>query len=83
MKKLYALLLTLFVISPAYAGTDYKCVNDCTSKGYQYQYCLELCSYNTTPQVPQRSTPRIDYKCVNDCTQKGYQYQYCVQQCSY
>lgn len=25
--------------------TDFKCVSDCTAKGYQYQLCRQRCSY--------------------------------------
>jgi len=25
--------------------TDFKCMNDCTSRGYMYEYCEKRCSY--------------------------------------
>ncbi len=73
---------------PAFAGTDYKCVSDCTQQGYLYTYCQSRCSYSEPSFVP---TPApvfpqphgTDYKCVSDCTQRGYQYTYCQQACGY
>lgn len=86
MKKF--ILLALFLISPAMAATDFQCVNDCTSKGYMYNYCTDRCSYSTGYDQPQqtRQPQRIkqtDYKCLSDCTARGYMYNYCQQQCSY
>lgn len=85
-------LLSLIVFSSgASAATDYQCMNDCTNKGYMYQFCTSRCSYDSSPQQvqpqapiyqPQR-TPQTDYQCLNNCTAKGYMYQYCQQQCSY
>lgn len=31
--------------APRARSTDYKCMSDCSSLGYQYGYCKELCSY--------------------------------------
>ena len=88
MRALVMLAISLsFVASPCVAATDYKCVSDCTSRGYQYNYCTAQCSYETPglPTSPQPSvTPHgTDYKCLNNCTAKGYMYQYCQQICSY
>jgi hypothetical protein len=53
MKKriLNALLLVSF-LAVVYSGyiaaryVDYKCLNECTSEGYMYGYCWDVCSYN-------------------------------------
>lgn len=46
MKKLLATLLLIASTSAlAYQSTDYTCLNDCTARGYMYQYCQQLCSY--------------------------------------
>jgi len=96
MNRIAITLTLLAIATAANAGTDYQCVNDCTRKGYMYQYCQSLCSYDDnpsrqqpvqpqnpyqTPQLPR--APQTDYQCVNDCTNKGYLYQYCQQRCSY
>jgi hypothetical protein len=95
----YAILLIgLFVCSAvstdAFVKVDYKCVKDCTAKGYTYSYCYSSCLYDDNPyqqqqpiseqnkyQKPQKS--RIDHKCLNDCKARGYVDQFCQQQCSY
>lgn len=93
MNRIAIALAQLVFASASNAGTDYQCVNDCTGKGYMYQYCQSRCSYDDNPsrqrpiqpqnpfQMPQ--IPQTDYKCVSDCTSKGYLYQYCQQRCSY
>ena len=93
MKRLLACLL-LFNLSGAFAVTDYQCVNDCTARGHQYQFCTSQCSTGeaqppqTLPQNPdpwndaQKHT-QTDYQCMNACTAKGYQYQLCQSKCSY
>lgn len=86
MKRLLIAILLTPIFS--FAQTDYQCVNDCTGKGYQYQFCTSKCSFNEQTQLYQQ-TPQIqpikqtDYACVNDCTKKGYQYQFCTSRCSY
>ena len=49
MKKLIvAVLLVLAVAATAWARykqIDYKCVSDCLAQGYQYGYCIRVCSY--------------------------------------
>lgn len=69
--------LSLIVFaSSASAATDYQCVNDCTGKGYMYQYCTSICSYDSSPQQiqpqqqaptyqPQR-IPQTDFQCLNN-----------------
>lgn len=92
MFRVFVLLLSLTLAVPALAATDYQCMNDCTNRGYMYQYCKSRCSYDTTPQWEQPlqqnpyNTPRIpqtDYQCLYDCTSKGYLYQFCKERCSY
>lgn len=73
-------LLFLLLTNNAFALTDYQCVNDCTARGYMYNYCTEKCSYGDREPFKIKQT---DYKCVNDCTRQGYQYQYCTNICSY
>lgn len=84
MRKLIGLVLALSGAG-AFAGVDYSCVNDCTAKNYQYNYCVQACSFDDPWQTPQQQ-PRqkqTDYVCVNDCTKRGYLYNYCVERCSY
>ena len=94
MAKIFVLFLLLFLLTgTAVAATDFKCMNNCTSQGYLYNYCLSQCSYDNSPQTYQPQTnqqqpqlqrvPQTDFKCVSDCTSKGYQYGYCKDRCSY
>jgi len=90
MKKLFIALLSLISLSASaenfvVAQVDYTCINNCSSKGYQYGYCQSICSYNDNNQSYSQPQPvkQIDYACVNDCTNKGYQYQYCTSKCSF
>ena len=89
MPKVMFIILFLVIASVSYAGTDYQCVNNCTAKGYLYQYCTSQCSYNdSSPRQSQdpytiTPVPRTDYQCVSDCTAKGYLYQLCKERCSY
>ena len=79
MTKLTLLFVLLSSLTaPAFAITDYTCVNDCTSKGYMYSVCVSKCSASDNPS-PNRQT---DYTCVNDCTAQGYLYGVCVGKCS-
>jgi hypothetical protein len=70
-------------------GTDYKCVTDCTSQGYQYALCQARCSYPDSVAPSPYSPPAqvrphgTDFQCVNSCTQQGYQYAFCHAKCSY
>lgn len=97
-KYLIALPLLIASISAyAFPQTDYQCVNNCTSQGYQYGLCLSRCTWDNSPQPqpqpqpqmqpqPQFQAPKIkqtDYMCVNKCTSQGYQYGLCVDRCSY
>ena len=49
MKKVIMVVLILSVCSVAYAfricQTDWNCVSDCTSSGYQWGYCKSICSW--------------------------------------
>jgi hypothetical protein len=96
MLKVILVLLVSAIAGVAYGGTDYQCVNNCTGKGYLYQYCMSQCSYDDNPHQQQPSsplqsqnpytitpTPQTDYKCLSDCTSKGYLYQLCKERCSY
>lgn len=38
----------LFFSITVYAAVDYTCMNNCSSQGYQYQYCKEACSFSTS-----------------------------------
>ena len=85
MKKLILIITLLVLPVPAFAMTDYACVNDCTSKGYMYQYCTEKCSYGTDAVQPPPliQIPRYDFLCISNCQAKGYMYMYCQQVCKY
>ncbi|QLQ24607.1 MAG: hypothetical protein HZT41_06875 [Dechloromonas sp.] len=39
-----------FSAATAFAGTDFTCVADCQSRGYQYQLCMQRCSYGDSLQ---------------------------------
>jgi hypothetical protein len=45
MKRALLSLALLLASQLALAATDYKCMSDCTSSGYQYSYCKRICSY--------------------------------------
>lgn len=68
-------------------GTDFRCVNDCTSKGYQYALCQSKCSYPdpivARPPTNYAGIHGTDFQCVGNCTRNGYQYQLCLNRCSY
>ena len=50
MKKLILLTFLLtFTYTTAHAATDFRCVNDCTRRGYMYQFCVQNCSYDSAP----------------------------------
>jgi hypothetical protein len=95
----YAILLIgLFVCNAvstdAFVKVDYKCVADCTAKGFTYSYCYSSCLYDDNQHQQQQLVSEqkkhqksqkspIDYKCLNDCKARGYMDQFCKQQCSY
>ena len=91
------MLIGLFVCSTvstdAFLKVDYKCVSECTAKGFTYSYCYSSCLYDDNPQQkqqviseqkkhPKSQKTQIYYKCVNDCKARGYVEQFCKQQCS-
>jgi hypothetical protein len=39
-----ALVITIVKVY-AYCSTDFKCMNDCLSRGYLYGYCKNACSW--------------------------------------
>lgn len=82
----YLIIFTLMYSNVALSDTDYACVNDCTSKGYQYGLCTERCSFGNDNQFSSPQPQQIkqtDYQCVEDCTSKGYQYNLCTDRCSF
>lgn len=56
------LLMFGFFLSAAnvYAGTDMRCVNDCTSRGYQYRLCMQRCSFDSNGNAGQATQPAYD-----------------------
>jgi hypothetical protein len=83
---IFALLLLQTGIASALAGTDFKCMSDCTQNGYLYNYCQSHCSYDDpipTPAPPIPQPHGTDFKCMTDCSQRGYLYSYCQQTCGY
>jgi hypothetical protein len=52
------LLIGLFVCNAvstdAFVKVDYKCVKDCTAKGYTYSYCYSSCLYDDKPYQQQQ-----------------------------
>jgi hypothetical protein len=52
MRTVTILTIVSVSIGTAFAGTDYKCMNDCQGRGYLYQYCSERCSYNDGGDSP-------------------------------
>jgi len=72
-------------------GTDYRCVQNCTSQGYMYNLCLSKCSYPDVQPAPGYGTSPggnytghgTDYRCVQQCTSQGYMYALCQNRCSF
>jgi hypothetical protein len=96
MTKLIIAATLVATATLANAATDYQYLNDCTGRGYMYQYCMSRCSYDdktnraqpVQPQNPYQvpympRMPQTDFKCLNECAQKGYMYQFCQERCSY
>ena len=96
MRLTHLLLLTTALASPAFAATDYSCLNNCTARGMSYGYCQSACSYDNNPQqaqptigpndgylIPAQKIPQTDYNCLSNCSNAGSGYQYCKQACSY
>lgn len=93
--KLATLLILLAASSSEAATTDFKCMNDCSQRGYMYTYCHQQCTvqdqqpYQWQPLQPvapptnQPQQKQIDYQCMNNCTNAGYQYGFCQSKCSY
>ena len=84
--KIVLLAFALATSLNAFSQTDYQCVNDCTTQGYQYGLCTDRCTINDSNQFnsPQiQPAKQIDYQCVNDCSAKGYQYNLCTNRCSF
>lgn len=55
LAPLMAAVLSCSVPSLAHGETDYKCLNDCTGGGHQYNFCQQRCSYdpsNSSSQNP-------------------------------
>lgn len=46
MRRQLVALFGALTFSAAFGATDFSCMGNCQSKGYQYQLCLEHCSYN-------------------------------------
>jgi len=59
--KSFIILICLLACgyTTAHAETDYKCLNNCTRRGYLYQLCLEQCSFGEQQQNQQNN--RIPY----------------------
>lgn len=94
MRYILILIALIPINSLAFKQTDFACMADCASKGYQYNFCQAQCSFETAPNTtyqyqpmpPMQQMPPIkqtDYKCVTDCTSKGYMYNYCTSVCSF
>ena len=87
MRNIFILIALIPLNALAFKQTDYACVSDCSSKGYQYNFCQAQCSYETSPNNGgyqfQQHIKQTDYKCVSDCTAKGYMYNYCTNLCSF
>jgi hypothetical protein len=99
MIRLIIALASLAVAQSALAATEWNCVNACRRGGFQWQYCVQQCSYDDNPYSQQRMQPQqpqqpeqlprkqrarqTEWNCVNACTQRGFLRNYCVQQCSY
>lgn len=85
--KIFILMISSLIYSAVViAQTDYQCVSDCTSKGYQYNLCNNKCSFNEDNSFtlkPLEQQKQTDYQCVTDCTNKGYQYNLCTERCSF
>lgn len=45
MDKLLVVIFGAFISFAVYGATDFVCVSDCQNRGYQYQLCVNRCSY--------------------------------------
>ena len=45
--KIIIFLLLILSVIIARRLIDYNCVNNCVKQGYLYNYCLQVCSYNS------------------------------------
>ncbi len=48
MNIFLGLCLGILIAPLAFAGTDFTCMSDCQTRGYQYQLCSERCSYGVS-----------------------------------
>jgi len=74
MLKIIIVVFILALSGFAYAATDYTCLNDCTQRGYMYNYCLERCSYNDHSQTPLQLPQQLPHqqKSLTDSFSEGY-----------
>lgn len=70
----------LLVGATSFAGTDYKCMQDCLEQGSLYGYCQRKCSYDDAPPPQVKQT---DFQCMQNCMDRGYLYGYCQSRCSF
>lgn len=86
-------LLAATISTSALAITDFTCVSNCQSQGYQYGLCKSRCSTDDENR-PARNNfdlnsaqpnkiKQTDFNCVNACTNGGTMWAVCKDRCSY
>ena len=58
---------------------DATCANDCASRGYDPEYCGNVCWIPAVDQA--RPGPPADWRCVIACRDRGGTYQDCRPRC--
>ena len=48
MNRLPIALFATITSASVFGAVDATCLSDCQTRGYQYQLCLERCSFNST-----------------------------------
>jgi hypothetical protein len=91
MNRIHIALLLAIISSPANAGFDYVCLEDCANEGNTFQYCTTKCAINDFQSSPQQMLqphnpsairPAADAACLKTCRDKGYLEELCQKLCT-
>ncbi len=80
---LAAFFVAMLVLhKPKGAGTDSWCLNNCTQRGFEEDYCQTRCSYD--PEVQRKAGGNTaDPRCLKSCLSSGQSSAFCTKTCSY
>ena len=56
-----ALGILSIVSTSCFADLDYKCLNNCQQRGFQWGLCQERCSYGASAEVTPPAQPQSDF----------------------